>query len=161
MLEINDSAPNFNLLNQDGKRISLKNFKDKNVVIYFYPRANTPGCTTESCGFRDDWLGFERENISVIGISDDPVEKISQFHKKYDLNFDLLSDENGEMSKEYGVYVEKNMFGKKFMGIKRGTYIVCPHGKILSVYPKVKVADHAKQILIEMKDKKCSHSDGT
>ena len=81
MLEINDSAPNFNLLNQDGKRISLKNFKDKNVVIYFYPRANTPGCTTESCGFRDDWLGFERENISVIGISDDPVEKISQFHK--------------------------------------------------------------------------------
>jgi peroxiredoxin Q/BCP len=157
MLEINDSAPDFNLLNQDGKKVSLRDFKDKNVVIYFYPRANTPGCITEACGFRDDWSGFKKENISVIGISDDPVKKIAQFHKKYDLNFDLLSDENGEMSRGYNAYGGKNMFGKKFMGVKRSTYIVCPHGKILSVYSKVKVAEHAKQILIEMKDKKCNH----
>ena len=93
MPDVGESAPSFSLLNQNGERIELKDFKGRNLVIYFYPRADTPGCTTEACGFRDDWAEFEEENIGVVGISDDPVAKVAKFHAKYNLPFDLLSDE--------------------------------------------------------------------
>ena len=114
MVDIGDDAPEFDLLNQKGENIRLEDFKGKRLVIYFYPRADTPGCTTEACGFRDDWSEFESEEIEVIGISDDPVAKVAKFHSKYNLPFDLLSDEEGKVGESYDSYGEKKMYGKTY-----------------------------------------------
>ena len=150
MLNVGDTAPSFDLLNQNGENVTLEGFKGGKLVIYFYPRANTPGCTTEACGFRDDWAEFEDENIGVVGVSDDPVAKIAKFHAKYNLPFDLLSDEDGKVGEMYESYGEKKMYGKTFMGVKRNTYVVDSEGKIMQIYLKVKVADHSKKLLEDL-----------
>ena len=151
MVDIGDDAPEFDLLNQKGENIRLEDFKGKRLVIYFYPRADTPGCTTEACGFRDDWSEFESEEIEVIGISDDPVAKVAKFHSKYNLPFDLLSDEEGKVGESYDSYGEKKMYGKTYKGVKRNTYIVDTDGKIVKIYLRVKVADHSKKVLDDMR----------
>ena len=151
MPDVGESAPSFSLLNQNGERVELKDFKGRDLVIYFYPRADTPGCTTEACGFRDDWTEFEEENIGVVGISDDPVAKVAKFHSKYNLPFDLLSDEGGKVGEMYDSYGEKKMYGKTYMGVKRNTYVVDSKGKIIQTYLKVKVADHSKKILDDLR----------
>ena len=118
MPDVGESAPSFSLLNQNGERVELKDFKGRDLVIYFYPRADTPGCTTEACGFRDDWAEFEEENIGVVGISDDPVAKVAKFHSKYNLPFDLLSDEGGKVGEMYDSYGEKKCTGKHIWELK-------------------------------------------
>lgn len=150
MLNVGDIAPSFELLNQNGEKVTLEEFKGGKLVIYFYPRADTPGCTTEACGFRDDWAEFEDENMGVVGVSDDPVAKIAKFHAKYNLPFDLLSDEDGKVGEMYESYGEKKMYGKTFMGVKRNTYVVDSEGKIMQIYLKVKVADHSKRLLEDL-----------
>jgi peroxiredoxin Q/BCP len=150
MVEIGDNAPPFRLLNQDGKGVSLEDFEGRRLIIYFYPRADTPGCTTEACGFRDGWAEFESESIGVVGISDDPVAKIAKFHAKYNFPFDLLSDEEGNVCEMYDSYGEKKMYGKTYVGVKRNTYTVDSEGKITQIYLKVKVADHSKKLLEDL-----------
>jgi peroxiredoxin Q/BCP len=151
MLETGTTAPTFELQNQHGETVSLTDF-DGWVVVYFYPRADTPGCTTEACGFRDSLDAFEERGISVVGISDDPVSDLTAFAEKHDLSFDLLSDESGEVSAAYDSYGEKNMFGKTFDGVFRNTYVVGPDGRVVRAYENVSPEDHAEGILLDLED---------
>jgi thioredoxin-dependent peroxiredoxin len=148
-LEVGDKAPSFKLKNQDGKLISLTDIKGKPVVLYFYPKDDTPGCTKESCNFRDE---FEKMKAEIIGISVDSVESHKKFAEKYKLPFNLLSDEKKEVVGKYGVWKEKNMYGKKYMGIERTTFIIEPSGKISKIFPKVKVDDHNKEVMEALKE---------
>ncbi|WP_410767038.1 thioredoxin-dependent thiol peroxidase [Haloferax sp. DFSO60] len=147
MLAVGDTAPDFELLDQHGESVSLSDYRGHYVVVYFYPRADTPGCTTEACGFRDSWDEFEERDVPVLGISDDPVSDLDKFAEKYDLPFRLLSDEDGEASAKYHSYGEKNMFGKTFDGVFRNTYIVGPDGTIEHVYEGVSPDGHAGELL--------------
>ncbi|ODR80456.1 alkyl hydroperoxide reductase [Haladaptatus sp. W1] len=146
MLEPGQPAPPFELPNQDGETVSLADF-DSTVVVYFYPRADTPGCTTEACGFRDSWDEFEARGVPVLGISDDPVSDLVKFRDKYDLPFDLLSDESGEVASAYDSYGEKNMFGKTFDGVFRNTVVVAPDGTVEAVFEDVSPDGHADELL--------------
>ncbi|QKY19836.1 thioredoxin-dependent thiol peroxidase [Halolamina sp. CBA1230] len=146
MLEPGDDAPQFSLPNQDGETVSLSNLPGEYTVVYFYPRADTPGCTTEACSFRDDWDAYEDAGVSVVGISDDPVEDLADFREKYDLPFDLLSDEDGEVAAAYDSYGEKNVFGNEVMGVFRNTFVV-KDGEIVEVYEGVDPENHAEEIL--------------
>jgi peroxiredoxin Q/BCP len=146
MLEPGDDAPQFTLPNQDGEAVSLDELPGEYSVVYFYPRADTPGCTTEACSFRDDWDAYEEAGVSVVGISDDPVEDLADFREKYDLPFDLLSDEDGEVSSAYASYGEKNVFGNEVMGVFRNTFVV-KDGEIVAVYEGVDPENHAEEIL--------------
>ncbi len=146
MLEPGDDAPQFTLPNQDGEDVSLDELPGEYAVVYFYPRADTPGCTTEACSFRDDWDTYEEAGVSVVGISDDPVEDLADFREKYDLPFDLLSDEDGEVSEAYASYGEKNVFGNEVMGVFRNTFVV-KDGEIVAVYEGVDPENHAEEIL--------------
>lgn len=147
MLTEDELAPRFELENQDGELISLDAFAGELVVVYFYPRADTAGCTTEACGFRDDWDAFMEKDVTVLGISDDPVADIKKFHEKYELPFDLLSDESGEISAKYDSYGEKQMFGNTFDGVYRNTFVVGGDGEIKRVFTDVSPEDHAEEIL--------------
>ncbi|WP_332898016.1 thioredoxin-dependent thiol peroxidase [Haladaptatus sp. CMSO5] len=147
MLEIGDDAPDFTLKNQDGDDVSLADYAGKHVVVYFYPRADTPGCTTEACGFRDAWDAYEEHDVAVLAISDDPVADLKKFEEKYDLPIELLSDEDGSVATAYDSYGEKNMFGKTFDGVFRNTYIVGPEGTIVEAYEKVSPEGHADELL--------------
>jgi len=147
MLDVGDDAPDFELPNQDGEHVSLADFDGRRVVLYFYPRADTEGCTTEACGFRDEWDRFEGQDIAVLGVSDDPVEDLDDFAAKYDLPFHLLSDEDGSVSSAYDSYGEKNMFGNTFDGVFRNTYVIDPEGRIEHVYEGVSPDGHAEEIL--------------
>lgn len=147
MLEVGSQAPTFQLPNQSGDRISLDDFAGKHVVVYFYPRADTAGCTTEACEFRDAWSEFEAANVAVVGISDDPVDDLDSFAAKYELPFDLLSDEDGTVASMYDSYGEKKMFGRTFDGVFRNTYLVGPDGTIEAVFKKVSPEGHAGEIL--------------
>lgn len=147
MLTEDEIAPRFELENQDGELIALDDFAGEIVVVYFYPRADTAGCTTEACGFRDDWDAFMEKDVAVLGISDDPVSDIKKFHEKYELPFDLLSDESGEISAKYDSYGEKQMFGNTFDGVYRNTYVVGGDGKIKRVFTDVSPEGHAEEIL--------------
>ena len=147
MLEPGDDAPDFSLPNQDGEAVSLSEIPGEYTVVYFYPRADTPGCTTEACSFRDDWDAYEEAGVSVVGISDDPVEDLAEFREKYDLPFDLLSDEDGEVSAAYDSYGEKNVFGNQVMGVFRNTFVVDDEGKIVEAYEGVDPENHADEIL--------------
>jgi len=149
MLKAGDKAPSFSLPGDEGEVVSLKDFKGKTVILYFYPKDMTPGCTQEACDFRDTLAKFKKAKAVVLGVSRDSVERHVKFKEKYDLNFPLLSDEDGKVCEAYGVWKEKSLYGKKFMGIERTTFVIGPTGKIENVYSKVKVKGHAENILEE------------
>ena len=147
ILTIGNIAPNFSLLAIDGKKYSLKDFKGKKIVLYFYPKDDTSGCTAEACSFRDNLSAIKKKGAVVIGVSPDGIKSHEKFVSKYDLNFPLLSDESKEILTEYGVWQEKSMYGRKYMGVVRTTFIIDEKGKISHVFPKVTVDGHTEEIL--------------
>jgi len=147
LVEIGDEAPNFEAKDTNGKKVQLSDFRGKNVVLYFYPKDDTPGCTVEACKFRDDHLIYKKSGIEVVGVSLDDQISHQKFTNKFNLPFRLLSDENGKISKKYGTYGEKNFLGRKFFGIKRTTFLIDKKGVIKHIYRKVKVKEHSKEIL--------------
>lgn len=151
MLEVGKKAPSFTLPDQKGNKISLKDFTGKKVVLYFYPKDDTPGCTKEACNFRDTLPDFKNVNAVVLGISADSVESHKKFAEKYNLPFTLLSDEDKKVVENYGVWKQKSMFGKKYMGVERTTFIIDEKGKIQKIFPKVRVNGHTKEVLNELK----------
>jgi peroxiredoxin Q/BCP len=150
MLDVGTTAPGFELPDQDGETATLSAYEGQRVVLYFYPRADTPGCRKEACSFRDEWERFEDDDIAVLGVSDDQVEDLRDFADEYDLPFRLLSDEDGSVSSQYDSYGEKNMFGNIFDGVFRNTYLIDPEGRIERVYEGVSPEDHAEEILADL-----------
>jgi peroxiredoxin Q/BCP len=150
MLNEGDKAPDIQLANDAGEPLKLSDLKGKRVVLYFYPKADTPGCTTESCEFRDDVKAFAKKGAVVVGISPDKPAAQARFKEKYELPFTLLADEEKAAAKTYGVWKEKNMYGKKVMGIERSTFVIGPDGKIEKIYGKVKAKGHAAEVLAEL-----------
>lgn len=153
MLEVGTKAPDFTLLDKDGKTVSLADFAGKRVVLYFYPRDNTPGCTRQACAFAQNFEDFRRQDIVVIGISKDSVASHLKFAQKYDLPFILLSDPELQAIQAYGVWQEKKLYGKVSMGVVRSTYIIDPQGLIEKVMPKVKPDTNAAEILAYLAEK--------
>jgi peroxiredoxin Q/BCP len=151
-LKVGDKAPSFKLKNQDAKSISLSDLKGKSVVLYFYPKDDTSGCTKEACNFRDEFPKFGNMKAEIIGVSTDSVESHKKFADKYKLPFNLLSDEKKEVVEKYGVWKEKNMYGKKYMGIERTTFIIDPSGKISNIFQKVKVDEHNQKVMEALKE---------
>jgi peroxiredoxin Q/BCP len=147
MLKPGDKAPDFKLKSDSGEILSLKDYKGKKVVLYFYPKDMTSGCTVEACDFRDNIKKFEKNNAVVIGVSADDTKSHVKFKEKYDLSFTLLSDESHKMLVDYGVWQEKSMYGKKYQGIVRTTFVIDGNGKIEKVFEKVKVDGHVNEIL--------------
>ena len=150
-LAIGDKAPEFTLPDQDGKTVTLKSLKGKQVVLYFYPKDDTPGCTKESCNFRDVEAQIVRAGAVIVGVSLDGKESHQKFIKKFGLPFSLLSDEDAVISKTYEVYKEKNMYGKKYWGIERSTFVIDAEGKLKAIFRKVKVDGHADEVLTALK----------
>ena len=151
-LSIGNRAPAFNLDGFPTKKYRLSEvLKQGPVVLYFYPRDDTPGCTTEACGFRDNLANFKKLKATILGVSTDTVAKHEKFAAKYQLPFPLLSDEDHAVCEKYGVWVEKNMYGKKSMGIRRATFLIGTNGKIAAVWPKVKVAGHVEEVAAALK----------
>lgn len=147
MLEVGTKAPDFTLFNQEGNEVSLSDFLGKRIVLYFYPRDNTPGCTRQACAFAQNFEGFQNQDIVVIGISKDSVASHLKFAQKYNLPFILLSDPELKAIQAYGVWQEKKLYGKVSMGVVRSTYIIDPNGNIERVMPKVKPDTNATEIL--------------
>ena len=147
MLKIGDKAPDIRLHTDTGGDFRLSDLKGKRVVLYFYPRANTPGCTTEACEFRDGAESFAKKGAVVVGVSPDTPAAQAKFKSKYNLPFALLADEEKAAAQAYGVWKEKNMYGKKVMGIERSTFVIGPDGKIEKIYAKVKAKGHAAEVL--------------
>jgi peroxiredoxin Q/BCP len=152
MLKENTKAPSFKLKDQDGKFHSLKDYIGQFVLIYFYPKDDTPGCTKEACMIRDDFHNFQKINAKVLGVSADSVESHKKFQEKYKLPFTILSDDKKTVLEKYGALKEKSMFGKKFIGIQRMSYLVGKDGKILKIYKNVKPETHAKEVLEDLKN---------
>jgi thioredoxin-dependent peroxiredoxin len=150
-LDVGDKAPNFKLPGDDGGTVSLTDFKGRKLVVYFYPRADTPGCTKESIDFSTLRAAFTKAGADVIGVSADPVKAQEAFKKKHKLSVGLLSDETHAMLEAYGAWGKKSMYGKTFMGITRMTYLIGPDGRIAQVWPKVKVDGHAAEVLAAAK----------
>jgi thioredoxin-dependent peroxiredoxin len=150
-LGVGDKAPNFKLPRDDGDNVSLADFKGRKLVLYFYPRADTPGCTREAIDFSKLRAAFEKAGTAVIGVSADPVKAQDAFKKKHKLTVALLSDETHAMLEAYGVWGKKSMYGKTFMGINRVTYLIGPDGRIAQAWPKVKVDGHAAEVLAAAK----------
>ena len=150
-MEINDKAPDFTLLDQNEKPVSLKDFRGKTVVLFFYPKADTPGCTIEACGFRDGYKKIQKTGAVTLGISADPPAKQKKFEEKYGLPYTLLCDVDKKVCTAYGVMKEKSMYGKKFMGIARTTFLIGPDGKIRHIFQNVKPEGHAEQVLETLK----------
>jgi thioredoxin-dependent peroxiredoxin len=153
MLEVGKTAPAFTLQDSDGKPVSLKDFKGQQVVVYFYPKDNTPGCTQEALDFNAMLKKFEKVDAVILGVSKDSIESHCKFRNKHSLKLTLLSDPEGAMIEKYGAWGEKNNYGKKYMGIIRSTVVVGADGKIKAVFPKVKVAGHAEKVLEALKEK--------
>jgi peroxiredoxin Q/BCP len=151
MLEINDKAPDITLEDENGKEVSLKDFKGKTVVLYFYPRADTPGCTKEACEFRDTYKRIQKTGVVLLGASPDTPQAQKKFQEKFHLPFTLLADADKKLCNAFGVIQEKNMYGKKVMGVVRTTYIIGPDGKIQHVFHKVKPEGHSEQVLEYLK----------
>ncbi len=148
MLEVGDKAPDFTLMSGDNKEVSLKGFQDKStVVLYFYPKDDTPGCTKEACSFRDNLEPIESKGAVILGISPDGVDAHSNFAKKYNLPFTLLSDPDKVVADAYGVYKERTMYGKKSMGIERSTFIIGKEGNIEHIFRRVRVDGHTEKVL--------------
>jgi thioredoxin-dependent peroxiredoxin len=150
-MEVNDKAPEFTLPDQDGETISLKNYRGKYVVLYFYPRADTPGCTIEACEFRDAYKKIEKTGAVLLGISPDTSKAQKKFEEKYSLPFTLLADADKKVCDAYNVIQEKNMYGKKVMGVARTTFIIGPDGKIKHIFRKVKPEGHSEEVLEYLK----------
>ena len=146
-MQVNDLVENFTLQNQDGDSVSLSDFKGEPVVLFFYPRADTPGCTIESCGFRDAFEKFQKAGIVVLGISRDTPKAQKKFKEKYHLPYTLLADVDETVSNQFGVLKEKNMYGKKVMGIERTTFVIGPDQRLARIFPKVKPEGHAEEVL--------------
>ena len=145
---IGKPAPDFTLPSTTGENISLRQYKGKKtVVLYFYSKDETPGCTREACDFRDQSAEFEKHNVVVLGVSNDSLESHQHFREKHKLSFPLLSDEDATVSKMFGVYKQKNLYGKKYMGIERTTFVIDRTGRIAQIYSKVKVDGHIKDVL--------------
>ena len=148
-MEIAESkkAPAFNLPDSDGNKVALKDFIGEKVVLYFYPKDNTSGCTTEACDFNNSLKAFDKIKTKVIGVSKDSQKSHIKFRDKYDLKFTLLSDEDTKVIQKYGIWKEKSMYGRKYMGVVRTTFIIDEKGKIEKIFPKVKVKGHVDEIL--------------
>ena len=150
-LKAGDKAPDFSLPSDSGKTVTLKSLRGKQVVLYFYPKDDTPGCTKEACGFRDEITRIEKANTVLLGVSCDDPASHQKFSKKYGLPFTLLSDENAAVSKAYGVYKQKSMYGKTYWGIERSTFVIDEAGKLAAVFRKVKVDGHVEEIITALK----------
>jgi peroxiredoxin Q/BCP len=150
MLDPGTEAPEFELPDQHGDAVALSDFRGQRVVLYFYPRADTPGCTAEACSFRDRWPEYEDRDVAVLGVSDDPVSDLADFADEYDLPFHLLSDADGSVSDAYDSWGEKNMFGNTFDGVFRNTYVIDVDGRIEYAYEGVDPEDHANAILADL-----------
>jgi len=146
-LKEGDIAPGFSAATNGGGRVSLADFKGKNVVLYFYPKDDTPGCTKEACAFRDDFAEFKKRGAVVLGVSTDPVKVHDKFAKKFKLPFTLLADEDKEIIAAYGVWGEKSFMGRKYLGTHRVTFLIGPDGRIKKIWPKVKSEEHAAEVL--------------
>jgi len=147
ILEIGDPAPDFTLPRDGAGSLGLKNFGGKKLVLYFYPKDNTSGCTAEAKDFNALLMEFAEANASVVGVSPDPVKSHDKFREKFELAFPLLSDEAKSMLEAYGVWVEKSMYGRKYMGVERSTFLIDPKGKIVNIWRKVKTTGHAAEVL--------------
>jgi len=152
MVKVGKKAPDFTLLNQDGKKVKLSQFSGQNVVLYFYPKDNTSGCTIEACNFRDTFSELSNLGAVVIGISPDTAESHKKFAEKYNLPFNLLADPEKKVLEKYGVWKEKSMYGKKYMGVERTTFIIDKNGKVRKIFEKVKVPNHHNEVLEYLKE---------
>jgi peroxiredoxin Q/BCP len=147
MLEAGQIAPDFTLPDQDGEDVSLSSLRGAPVVLYFYPKADTPGCTTQACGIRDHRDEYARRGVRVLGVSPDPVKAVKAFHDKQSLDFTLLADEGHAVADAYGTWVEKSMYGRTYMGNARATFVIGPDGTITHVFPKVSPKTHDEVVL--------------
>ena len=150
-LKVGDKAPAFSMKTDGGGKVSLAQLKGQNVVLYFYPKDDTSGCTAEACGFRDSQPKFGKIDAAVIGVSRDSVESHDKFKKKHKLNFALGADETGKVTEDYGVWVEKSMYGRKYMGIERATFLIDKEGVVRKAWHKVKVAGHVDEVAEALK----------
>lgn len=146
------TAPDFALPDANGNPVRLSDFRGKKVVLYFYPKDDTPGCTTEACSFNDNLQRLTEAGAVVVGISPDSVASHRKFADKYGLNFTLLADEKTEVAQQYGVWVTKRMYGKEYMGIERTTFLIDEEGRIVKVFPKLKVAGHTEEVLTALQE---------
>jgi peroxiredoxin Q/BCP len=151
-LAVGDPAPAFALPDADGNLYSLETLKGQRVVLYFYPRDNTPGCTKEACGFRDAYAAYQEKGVTVLGVSADDAKSHAKFTAKYNLPFPLLIDEGGEVASRFGVYGLKKFMGKEYMGITRSTFVIGPDGTLEKIYLKVKAETHAETVLADLAD---------
>jgi thioredoxin-dependent peroxiredoxin len=147
MIEENEFAPDFSTKNQSNNEVKLSDYRGKKVVLYFYPKDDTPGCTKQACSFRDADDVYKSKNIKVFGVSTDSEKSHQKFISKYGLPFDLLADTEKEIATAYGVYGEKSMYGKKYMGINRTTFLIDEQGKVVKVFKKINVSEHASEVL--------------
>jgi peroxiredoxin Q/BCP len=147
MISTGDQAPDFTLPNQDGEPVALRDLRGRRVVLYFYPKADTPGCTTQACGIRDRASEYEDAGVVVLGVSPDPVKAVKKFHDKQSLNFTLLADADHAVCDLYGVWVEKSMYGKTYWGAQRATFVLDADGTVVRVFPKVSPKTHDDQVL--------------
>ncbi|MCA9395331.1 MAG: thioredoxin-dependent thiol peroxidase [Candidatus Omnitrophica bacterium] len=151
-LKENDKAPDFKLPNQDGEKVKLADFKGKWLLLYFYPKDNTPGCTKEACAMQESLRQFNKLDFAVVGASTDSVASHKKFAEKFGLTFDLLADEDKALVKDYGVWGKKKFMGKEYLGINRSSFLIDPKGKIVKIYAKVKPAEHADEVLADLKE---------
>jgi peroxiredoxin Q/BCP len=147
LIEVGSKAPDFTLPDQNGDEVKLSALRGSPVVLYFYPRANTPGCTTQACGVRDHRDDYEKAGARVLGVSPDTIEDIAKFADKRSLNFTLLADVDHAVADKYGTWAEKSMYGKKYWGVQRSTYVIDPDGKVAAVLPKVQPKKHDELVL--------------
>jgi thioredoxin-dependent peroxiredoxin len=147
MIEPGQPAPDFELPDQDGRAVKLSDYRGQRVVLYFYPKADTPGCTTQACGVRDHLPDYSKAGAVVLGVSPDPVAKVKKFHDKEGLNFSLLADEDHAVAETYGVWVTKKLYGREYLGNERTTFVIDSEGKVADVLRKVKPAEHDELVL--------------
>ena len=152
VIETGDRAPGFELPDQDGRAVKLSDFHGQILVLYFYPRADTPGCTTQACGVRDHIADYAGAGAAVLGVSPDPVKAVKRFHDKQGLKFSLLADEGHHVADAYGVWVEKSMYGKTYFGNERTTFVIGPDGRVVSVLRKVKPGEHDESVLAALRE---------
>jgi thioredoxin-dependent peroxiredoxin len=152
VIEPGDKAPDFELPDQDGRAVKLGDFAGQMLVLYFYPKADTPGCTTQACGVRDHQSDYADAGAAVLGVSPDPVAKVKKFHEKQGLGFSLLADEGHHVADAYGVWVEKSMYGKTYFGNERTTFVIGPDGVVATVLRKVKPGEHDERVLDALRE---------